>query len=220
MGNNKAVSAWSLRAFVTLLVVALIGGCSQDPDNPKTNDASPTSSPSARESPPPDAGQFFTWQEMHELGQQKRQIAKTVRAWAYFLELSARFSGYADPRWGDISTRSFWEIQSNGDDTPGGNRGPVTTRLLKIDISGKTALATICVDNRHTEVTIGESKEWKPLKPAIAVGGPKLRRSDRSPTGWIRTGYGRTGIDIKDCKRSFADEKPAVSKTGAPPGFD
>ena len=214
------MKTWSLRAFAALLAVALIGGCGQASNVPEKNHASPTASPSAREYPPPDAGKFFTWQEMPELGQQKRQIAKTVRAWAYFLELSARFSGYADPRWEGISTRSFWEIQSNGDDTPGGNRGPVTTRLLKIEISGKTALATICVDNRQTEVTIGESKEWKPLKPAITVGGPKLRRSDRSPTGWIRTGYGRTGMDVKDCKRSFADEEPAVSKTGAPPGFD
>src|SRR5699024_12026660 len=66
-GKNNKVSAWSLRALAALLAVALIGGCGQESNVPEKNHASSTSSPSARESPPRDAGKFFTWQEMHEL---------------------------------------------------------------------------------------------------------------------------------------------------------
>ena len=214
------MSAWSLRALAALLAVALIGGCGQESNVPEKNHASSTSSPSARESPPRDAGKFFTWQEMHELGQQKRRIAKTVHAWEFFVEMAARFSGYADPRWEDISTRSFWENRSEGENTPGGNRGPVTLRLINIEARGKTALAAICLDNRQTEVTIGESSDWKPYEPEIALTSPKLRRDNRSPTGWIVSGTWSPQMDRKDCERSFADEEPVVSRTGAPPGFD
>src|SRR5699024_5635423 len=124
------------------------------------------------------------------------------------------------PRWEDISTRSFWENRSEGENTPGGNRGPVTLRLVNIEARGKTALAAICLDNRQTEVTIGESSDWKPYEPEIALTSPKLRRDNRSPTGWIVSGTWSPQMDRKDCERSFADEEPVVSRTGAPPGFD
>ena len=206
--------------LAAMCVLAVVAGCSQTDDTPQAGESSASSSPSARDSPPRDAGKFFTWQQMHELGPQKQRIAKTVHAWEFYKGLGARFADYVDPRWEGISTESFWESQSSVGQTPDETRGPVTTRLLNIEIKGKTALASLCIDYRQTEIAPGDSKKWVSQEPPIAVGGPKLRRSDRSPTGWIRTGYGRAGMDVKDCKRSFADKEPAVSKTGAPPGFD
>src|SRR5699024_1112930 len=121
------VNVWSLRMLFAVCVLAVAAGWSQAAP-PDSSGPTPVASSSASASPPPDAGQFFTWQQMHTLDPQKQRVATTVRAWEYYVELAARYSGYSDPRWENISTRSFWDIQSMGDGPPGSNRGPVDMR--------------------------------------------------------------------------------------------
>src|SRR5690625_3043037 len=70
--------------LAAMCVLAVVAGCSQTDDTPQAGESSASSSPSARDSPARDAGKFFTWQQMHELGPQKQRIAKTVHAWEFY----------------------------------------------------------------------------------------------------------------------------------------
>lgn len=202
-----------------MLAVVFMAGCTGDSDGAQP---APESSPSEStpQTPPPDAGEFFTWEQLEPLNGQQARAAATQRAWEYFAGLGARYPGHTDQRWGEVSTPSFWKIQSAADDTETESRGPITLRLMGIQINGETAVVTSCRDARDAEFARTGSGDWKPDKPDVAPIVDKLRRSSTSPTGWVLVENAETDLDREDCERSFADDEPAVTETGLPGVFN
>jgi len=202
---------------LALAAVVVCAACGGTPSGSSQSTGTPKPSPTSSVDPG-----FFTWQQTKTFTDERAEIAATVWASEYYTDLMFRDFERSRSELRSLTTeQTFAELGGTMDSLDPKARGPMTARLMSIDLDKGGSWATVswCTDKEDAEIKPSGESKWRPARknsPYFAFT-IEFIKADSSPTGWRQSHLVDKRIDADDCADSFDNDKPTVEETGPPP---